>query len=243
MIRTLIIVLSICHFTALGQGPTFKSGGGDWAITGGAVILATGSTIARFSGEGYDINNLPVFDPLTINQFDRKTTNNWSPKAAKHSDILGLTAPFFPALLFLDKDNHQESRAIGQMYFQSALLTLSMTDFTKRFVQRARPLMYADNASLGTKGEVSSRYSFFSGHTSMTASQCMLTAKIFSELYPDSDNKKYVWAGAILYPAVVGYLRVRSGKHFPTDVIVGYLVGGLIGYLTPHFHLKRRSHD
>lgn len=239
MIRTLVIVLSICHFTSLGQGPTFKSAGADWVITGGTVILATGSTFYRFSGVGYDIKDLPDFNPLDINRFDRKATNNWSPKAAKHSDIIALTAPFFPALLFLDKDNHQESRAIGHMYFQSALLTLSMTDFTKRFVQRARPLMYSDYASLGVKGKVSSRYSFFSGHTSLTASQCMLTAKIFSELYPDSDNKKYVWAGAILYPAVVGYLRVRSGKHFPTDVITGYLVGGLIGYLTPHFHLNR----
>jgi len=26
-------------------------------------------------------------------------------------------------------------------------------------------------------------------------------------------------------PAIQGYLRVRAGKHFPTDVITGYIVG------------------
>ena len=39
-----------------------------------------------------------------------------------------------------------------------------------------------------------------------------------------------------MLPAVTGYLRFKAGKHFPTDIIVGYGVGATIGYLVPELH-------
>jgi hypothetical protein len=38
----------------------------------------------------------------------------------------------------------------------------------------------------------------------------------------------------------VSYERVRSGEHFPTDVMAGALAGASIGVLVPHSH---RSQD
>ena len=50
-------------------------------------------------------------------------------------------------------------------------------------------------------------------------------------------NKKLgLWSGAVLIPATAAYLRVQSGKHFPTDVMAGYAVGAAIGWLVPHLH-------
>ena len=34
----------------------------------------------------------------------------------------------------------------------------------------------------------------------------------------------------------VGYERVQSGEHFPTDVITGALMGGAVGLIVPHLH-------
>jgi undecaprenyl-diphosphatase len=34
----------------------------------------------------------------------------------------------------------------------------------------------------------------------------------------------------------VSYERVRSGNHFPTDVIAGSMAGAAVGVLVPHLH-------
>ncbi|MEM9023429.1 MAG: phosphatase PAP2 family protein, partial [Bacteroidota bacterium] len=44
-------------------------------------------------------------------------------------------------------------------------------------------------------------------------------------------------------PATTGLMRVLAGKHFPTDVITGYAVGGAIGFLVPHLHRKRADKE
>ncbi|MBT8218659.1 MAG: phosphatase PAP2 family protein, partial [Bacteroidia bacterium] len=45
-----------------------------------------------------------------------------------------------------------------------------------------------------------------------------------------------VWTTAIAVPALTGLLRTRAGKHFYTDVIVGFVVGAAVGYLIPEIH-------
>ena len=103
---------------------------------------------------------------------------------------------------------------------------------------RSRPFVYNEDFSLSKKQTVGARHAFFSGHTSLTAASCFFTARVFSDYFPDSKYKPLVWAGAILVPATVGYLRVAAGKHFPTDVITGYAIGATIGMLIPHLHKK-----
>ena len=44
---------------------------------------------------------------------------------------------------------------------------------------------------------------------------------------------------AAALPALTGYLRIRAGRHYPSDVLVGYLVGGAVGYLIPTLHKKK----
>ena len=41
----------------------------------------------------------------------------------------------------------------------------------------------------------------------------------------------------------VAYERVRSGNHFPTDVIMASMAGGGIGVLVPHLHRRAHYHD
>jgi len=44
-------------------------------------------------------------------------------------------------------------------------------------------------------------------------------------------------AGAATF--LTGFLRVRAGEHFPTDVILGGLVGTASGILVPYFHKNK----
>ena len=45
-----------------------------------------------------------------------------------------------------------------------------------------------------------------------------------------------MWAVAASIPAVTGYLRVRAGRHYVTDVATGYALGAAIGWLVPTIH-------
>ena len=104
--------------------------------------------------------------------------------------------------------------------------------------KRARPFVYNPDAPLGEKQNKDARYSFFSGHTSGTACLSVVAAKIWSDYHPGSGWKPLVWSTALAWPAAVGILRVKAGKHFPTDVLVGYAVGFACGYFLPKIHFK-----
>ena len=50
-----------------------------------------------------------------------------------------------------------------------------------------------------------------------------------------------VWGVAAAIPATVGYLRIKSGKHFLSDNIVGFAVGAASGILIPEIHKKKNK--
>ena len=54
-------------------------------------------------------------------------------------------------------------------------------------------------------------------------------------------HKIGMWTLAFGVPAYTGYLRVKGGKHFYTDVITGYAVGTFVGWLVPHLHKKENN--
>ena len=47
-----------------------------------------------------------------------------------------------------------------------------------------------------------------------------------------------LFAGAAVPPAVVGYYRMKGGKHFRTDVLAGIAVGAATGILIPELHKR-----
>jgi membrane-associated phospholipid phosphatase len=84
------------------------------------------------------------------------------------------------------------------------------------------------------------RFSFFSGHTSLTAALCFTTAKVFSDYSDIPTHEALVWTGAALFPIATGLLRFEAGKHFPSDIIAGYFLGGAIGFLVPWLHRRKQ---
>jgi membrane-associated phospholipid phosphatase len=180
-----------------------------------------------FEEELYDLN---------IPEFDLSAISNYNPSASKRSDYILFGSLALPLFLNFSAPGRSEWKNITVMYAETMLLTWSSTNLIKSAVHRWRPLAYNPAVPFEEKEKISSRLSFVSGHTSMVAAASFFSAQVFSDLYPQSNWKYLVWGLAITLPAYTGYLRYQAGKHFPSDVIGGYLLGAGIGMLVPRLH-------
>jgi membrane-associated phospholipid phosphatase len=130
---------------------------------------------------------------------------------------------------------------ITLLYGETILITQGLTQIIKSTALRPRPYVFDENLPATTVLESNDRAAFLSGHTSISAAAAFFTARVFADYFPDSKAKPYVWGGAAAVPALMGYLRVRAGRHYPSDVIAGYALGALVGYAVPALHRKPRA--
>lgn len=76
----------------------------------------------------------------------------------------------------------------------------------------------------------------------MTAGATFFIAKVLCDYHTEWGAKRlWLYAAAIVPPAVVGYFRYRGMMHFPTDLMVGMAVGAAVGILVPHFRKITRK--
>ena len=207
-------------------------------IGGGALTLTLGQVLENNTTilTDTEINNL---NPNDVNRFDRNAIYNNSETARIASDYLIYGSIALPLTLLLDKKVRNDWLTVGVMGVEVLMVTYGVTSVSKAATLRTRPYAYNPNVDMELKREVDARYSFFSGHTAGSAAMTFFAAKVFSDLNPTSKWKPLVWVGAAIIPAVTGWTRVEAGKHFPTDVITGYVVGAAIGYFIPVLHLKK----
>lgn len=247
--KILILIMVCCPILGLSQSSfpyqlTWKRQG---IIAGATIGLGAVDLVLRNQVEGFTEAELQLLDPSTIPAYERGVTERYSVAASHRSDIGGLLAAgagvAVPASVFFQGDSSlarsQRWRQLGTLavlWTEVNLITGLGTDLVKSVVLRPRPFTYNTLAPLEERLDPDARKSFFSGHTSLTAANAFFAAKVFADIYPDSKWKPWVWGGAALVPAWVGTERVLAGKHFPTDVVYGYLFGATIGILLPEIH-------
>jgi undecaprenyl-diphosphatase len=116
---------------------------------------------------------------------------------------------------------------MGISYLATAILTQTL----KNTIHRTRPFDAYPNLIFkkGTGGG----YSMPSGHTSAAFSTATSLSLNF--------RKWYVVAPAYTYAAAVGYSRMYLGVHYPSDVLVGALLGSGTAYLTWKINKKLQN--
>lgn len=190
-------------------------------------------------------DNINRIMSLGVNRFDRAALRQDVMKredAAKFSDVLLLSSSAAPLLLFLDKDIRQSWLDIGMLYAETQIINLNFYAWSPigpSFVERYRPVVYYNVLPVEERNYSSLRNSFFSGHTSSTAAATFFMAKVYNDYHPDLGGKKYMIYGlAAIPPTVMGIYRIKALRHFPSDVIVGGLVGAGVGILVPELHRR-----
>ena len=235
-----LILIAIVSSSVADQGkdnsPYSFSRGLDMKIAGLSGSLLLGSMLMSY--KSMDLNDISSLDPNDISNFDSKAIDNWNLNSMKMSDLLLFSSIAAPGLLMLDKKIRNDYRSFSLIWAESIFLALGITNFTKVLVGRPRPYLYGDKASNDYKLKKYNKKSFFSGHTSITAVSWFVMASMYEDYQPESTISSYLWASAFLVPAYTAYCRYDAGKHFPSDLIAGYLVGGAVGVLVPKWHTK-----
>jgi len=140
----------------------------------------------------------------------------------------------------LNKNIRADWKDFITLYFEAHLASSILYQGTALSVRRARPLVYNTSLSLEVRAGHNASNSFFSGHTSSTATASFFMAKVYADYHQLTTGQKILlYAGAAIPPSVVGYYRMKGGKHFRTDVLAGFAVGCLTGVLVPELHRKK----
>jgi len=235
----LVIILLFCLLFLLrlpAQSPYELSGKREGALIGSGLLFNGASFYLNGKYEILQPSDIMQLDTASIPGIDRWVTRQYSLGAKRSSDVALFSSLALPLLMLADRPSRSDFGKVGLLTFETLLLNGGLTNLTKTTVRRPRPFLYNSDVPIELKLRKSSSYSFFSGHTSTTAAMSFLTASLYQDYYPDSNIKPLVWGVAAAIPTFTGIQRIRAGKHFVTDVLVGYAVGALVGVLVPAVH-------
>ena len=185
------------------------------------------------------------FNPESINSFDRPVAYYNSANfesAQKTSYVLLDVALVSPVILLLDKKIRKDWKDILSMFLVAHAIDNIFYFSTVTAVSRPRPLTYNPAVPLSEKIGEGKSNSFFSGHTSWSATSTFFLVKVYTDYHHIKGFKRLLlFTGAAVPPSLVGYYRMEAGRHFKTDVMAGLLVGALCGITVPELHRNKNK--
>lgn len=176
---------------------------------------------------------IPFYDRWSFGYFNRE--------ANSLSDVPFYASFALPLLYVAYRPIRQHAPSIGLLYLETMSITGALFSQVNARSFRNRPLVYNQSEENDSRADRKAENSFFGGHVAATASATFYAAKVFNDYFPNSPARPYVWVGAAALPAAVAWLRIRAGKHFLSDNVVGYAVGAGVGLVVPHLHKRTEN--
>ncbi len=207
----------------------------DGGLTVGGVVLLSGAAVVRRGQEPLTVEEIWQLDPADINGFDRSATTQWSTTALDVSNVLLLPLMVAPIGLAIATPGSRQSWTMVAMYGEVLMVGNGLGELLNG-VNRTRPFVYNPNVPDEKKLEVDARLSFPSGHTTNAFAAAVFLSSVYAKLHPGSSARTWMWAGSLTLAATTGYMRYQGGKHFPSDIISGAIIGSLVGWGVPKLH-------
>ncbi len=243
IVTTLLLLLFISSNAQKSQSPYEWDWVRDGIWTGVSLGASAGGLLLIQNKDDISEEKLAmeIANQDNINFLDRWAVGNDSENANMISDIPFAASFAAPIVLLFDDETNDHTGQIVGMYIESLATTAGMFSITAGLVNRSRPYVYSEDVPLDRRLRNNAQRSFYSGHVAATATATFFTAKVFSDFNPDANGKAWIWTGAAVLPAAVGYFRIEAGQHFLTDVLLGYGLGAVTGYFVPELHKTRNT--
>ena len=223
------VLLAISAPSALAQAP--------YSVRWGDAVSVVAASIAFVIPEATKLPkaapSCAPCDAASLPGIDRVALHTFSGSAGTASTALLVGVIGFAGIASLDGATPAQRRGHVAVFANSLAWTLAASDWMKVVVRRKRPVLYTAGATAAA-ADPNSQRSFPSGHASVafaTATTYLMMAR--RERLPHRGrNAALLYAGAL----GVSALRVSAGKHFPTDVLGGAVLGTGIGWLVAKVH-------
>ena len=178
-----------------------------------------------------------------IFESDKGVRDNFSPRASHISDGLLAASLAAPAIYLTGAtiDDADGDRLL--IYGQTMAINVAVASITKQLVQRPRPYTYSSDPRVKAyaRSEGTDAYlSFYSGHAALSFAAATTGAYLLNTGDASMVAKNTAWGVGFGIAAMTSALRVRAGKHFYSDVLVGSVVGTSIGFIVPALHADER---
>lgn len=191
------------------------------------IVILSIITMAITFGIGIVVGNSTegiLFDKM-IMDFIHKSNSQIGISIMKFITILGskyffVTIGLGIFLYFFNSRQRRKARLIGLSIAGSYILNAIL----KLIFSRVRPLAYM----LVEEGG----YSFPSGHSMVSMSFYTTMTYLFLENVIDKKTRLILYIGNFVIIGLIGFSRIYLGVHWPTDVLVGYLVGYIFFIIT-----------
>jgi membrane-associated phospholipid phosphatase len=173
-------------------------------------------------------------DPRKVNAFDRGAIGNKSAIGKTLSDVsvgVVMIAPLvFDAVDIGMTEVWWEDAVV---FAQTLAVNGALVTAAKFIVKRPLPRTYAGDPSLIDRPE--GYRSFYSGHTSLVFAGLAASAMTIRLRYGE---QTWPWIVTALVGSSVAVERVADGRHFPTDVLAGTIMGTAVGIVVPWLHSR-----
>ncbi|MFO7617648.1 MAG: phosphatase PAP2 family protein [Bacteroidales bacterium] len=216
-------------------------------LVGGTSLMLNGA-VGQNEKTAMPMGELARLSAADVNWLDRMATRWWDPRLNRIREVfepggvlLALGGIGWYGISRRQEDQDWEAlKTLSMMYFEGLYLTTGATAVAKSVFHRQRPYAFNTDLELWERYRGGNNESFFSGNASILFYNATFISQVFSDLYPDSPLKPWIWATTLGIAGFSASLSVRSGMHYPTDVIAGALAGSLAGLIIPALHRPLR---
>src|SRR6266513_3166320 len=201
-----IVLLLVSGPSAVGQAP--------YSLRWGDAVSVVAAGVAAFIPEAAKLPkaapSCAPCDPRSLPGIDRSALRTFSGSAGNASTALLVGVIGFAGVASLDGTSAAQRRGHVAVFANSLAWTFAATDWVKVIVRRKRPVLYTADA----------------------AATSYLVMAQREHLPHRGRNAVLLYAGAL----GASVLRVSAGKHFPTDILGGAVLGTGIGWLVAKVH-------
>lgn len=133
--------------------------------------------------------------------------------------------------------------ATNLFYAQAQFFNVGINFSVKDLILRQRPFESQEIENPKENLLYDEMASFYSGHTTVAFASAVFLGLISEKQFGNNKFSGLVWSLGLGLASSTGILRVLSGNHYISDVIIGAIMGSLISYTILEIHKKNHNNS